>query len=88
MPHHKSAIKRMGTNEKARLKNRAVKSRLRTLEKKLRTLVQSGAKEEAVVALRTVQKALDQAKSHGIIKAETVSRKKGRLTKSVNQVSS
>ena len=36
MPHHKSAKKRVGTNEKARVANLAVKSRVRSALKKVR----------------------------------------------------
>jgi small subunit ribosomal protein S20 len=88
MPHHKSAEKRLRTNAKSRATNRAAKSRCRTLEKRYRGLLESGAKEDAQGALLTVQKALDQAKSRGILKAETVSRKKSRLMKALNQASS
>ncbi len=45
MAHHKSAIKRLKTNEKSRLHNRGVKSRVRTLEKKFRALLTSPNKE-------------------------------------------
>ncbi|MCG3198164.1 MAG: 30S ribosomal protein S20 [Candidatus Omnitrophica bacterium] len=86
MAHHKSAIKRLKTNEKSRVRNHSAKSRCRTLEKNLRAAVQSGKKNEAETQLQVVQKALDQARSHGILKAETVSRKKGRLMKLVNQL--
>lgn len=86
MAHHKSAIKRLKTNEKSRVRNHSAKARCRTLEKNLRAVVQSGQKNEAEVQLKVVQKALDQARSHGILKAETVSRKKGRLMKLVNQL--
>jgi small subunit ribosomal protein S20 len=68
--------------------NRAAKSRVRTLEKRFHAAVESGQKDEAATALVTVQKALDQAKSRGIIKAETTARKKSRLMKSLNQAQS
>lgn len=46
MPNHKSAIKRVITNEKARLANRAVRSSIRTSLKKIRT----AATKEALLA--------------------------------------
>ncbi len=86
MAHHKSAIKRLKTNEKSRARNHSAKARCRTLEKNLRAALQSGKKSEAETQLKVVQKALDQARSRGILKAETVSRKKGRLMKQVSQL--
>jgi len=88
MAHHKSAIKRLKTNEKSRLRNRAVKSRVRTLEKKFRALLASPNKEGSEETLKGLQKALDQAAGHGIIKSQTVARKISRLTKAHNQAQS
>lgn len=88
MAHHKSAIKRLKTNEKSRLRNRAVKSRVRTLEKKFRTLIASPNKEGSEDALKGLQKALDQAAGHGTLKHQTVARKISRLTKANNQAQS
>lgn len=88
MAHHKSAIKRLKTNEKSRLKNRGVKSRVRTMEKKFRAILASPNKEGSEEMLKGLQKALDQASSHGVIKTQTVARKISRLTKAHNQAQS
>ncbi len=88
MAHHKSAIKRLKTNEKSRLRNRGVKSRIRTMEKKFRALLSSPSKEGSDEMLVGLQKALDQASSHGILKPQTVARKVSRLTKAHNQAQS
>lgn len=88
MAHHKSAIKRLKTNEKSRLKNRAVKSRCRTLEKKFRVVLASAEKEGTQELLQGVQKTLDQAVSRGVMKPQTASRKISRLMKAHNQAQS
>jgi small subunit ribosomal protein S20 len=46
LPNHKSAEKRVGTAEKARLANRVVRSAIRTSLKKIR----AAAKKEAILA--------------------------------------
>lgn len=84
MPHHQAQKKSLRQDAKRYERNRSGKSRLRTLEKKLRTLLAQGDSEAAAAQLKVVQKALDQAKSRGILKPDTVSRKKSRLTKHVN----
>ncbi|GMV66282.1 MAG: 30S ribosomal protein S20 [Candidatus Omnitrophica bacterium] len=88
MAHHKSAIKRLKTNEKSRVKNRAVKSRCRTLEKKFRAVLAAPAKEGSPEMLRGLQKTLDQAVSRGVMKPQTASRKISRLMKAHNQAQS
>jgi small subunit ribosomal protein S20 len=88
MAHHKSAIKRLKTNEKCRVRNRGAKSRVRTLEKKFRALLASPDKEGSEEMLKGLQKALDQASGHGVLKPQTVARKISRLTKAHNQAQS
>ncbi len=87
MPHHQAQKKSLRQDAKRHERNRAAKSRIRTLEKKLRSVIKKGDAAEATGQLRDLQKALDQAKSHNLIKAETVSRKKSQLAKHVNALS-
>ncbi len=88
MAHHKSAIKRLKTNEKSRLRNRGVKSRVRTLEKKFRAMLSSPNKEGGEEMLKGLQKAYDQASGHGVFKSQTAARKVSRLTKALHQAQS
>ncbi len=83
MPHHKSAKKRVGTNEIARQRNVAATTRMRSALKSVR-----GAKTRAVgeVALKTTVAILDRTASKGIIKRETASRQKSRLSKFVQKL--
>jgi len=77
MPHHKSAAKRVKTNEKARVSNIAVKSRMRSAVKAVRSATK---RAEAEAALKAVIPILDRTAAKGIIKKETASRQKSRLT--------
>ena len=76
MPHHKSAAKRVKTNEKARVSNIAVKSRMRSAIKAVRSATK---RAEAETALKAVISILDRTAAKGVIKRETASRQKSRL---------
>ncbi|MCV2491625.1 30S ribosomal protein S20 [Geodermatophilus sp. YIM 151500] len=78
MANIKSQIKRNKTNEKARQRNVAVKSALKTAVRRFRTAADAGDKEAAVSALQVASKALDKAASKGIIhKNQAANRKSG-----------
>ncbi|GAB4083618.1 30S ribosomal protein S20 [Myceligenerans cantabricum] len=83
MANIKSAIKRNKTNEKARLRNRAVKSELKTHVRKVRQAVAAGDKEAAVTALRTASRKLDKAVSKGVIHENQAANRKSAIAKSV-----
>ena len=76
MPHHKSAAKRVITNEKARVSNIAVKSRMRSAVKAVRSATK---RAEAEAALKAAIPVLDRTAAKGVIKKETASRQKSRL---------
>ncbi len=78
MANIKSQIKRNKTNEKARQRNVAVKSALKTAVRRFRTAADAGDTAAAATALRTASKALDKAASKGIIhKNQAANRKSG-----------
>jgi small subunit ribosomal protein S20 len=82
--HHKSAIKRIKQNEKRRLRNKHVRSTLRTFIKRVREAVaskDSGAAKEALSAAIPV---IDKAASKGVIHKANASRNVSRLTKLVS----
>jgi len=76
MPHHKSAAKRVKTNEKARQRNITAKSRMRSVVKAVRA---AATRSEAETALKLAVTVLDRTAAKGIIKRETASRQKSRL---------
>ena len=83
MANIKSQIKRIATNEKARLRNKAVKSELRTHVRRVREAVAGGDKAAAAVALATASKKLDKAVSKGVIHQNQAANKKSSLAKQV-----
>jgi small subunit ribosomal protein S20 len=62
----KSQIKRNKQNEKARLRNKAVKSELKTSVRKFRAAADSGDTEAATAAMRAACRSLDKAASKGV----------------------
>jgi len=80
MPHHKSAAKRVITNEKSRQRNIAATTRLRNAIKAVRS---AKTRPDGDAALTTTVAVLDRTASKGIIKRETASRHKSRLAKHV-----
>ena len=84
MPHHKSAAKRVVTNEKRRQRNIAATTRLRSALKAVRAATTKTAGE---AALKQTVSVLDRTASKGIIKRETASRQKSRLAKFVAKLS-
>ena len=84
MPNTKSAERRMRNSARKHLHNQALKSRLKTLEKKFLAALTTGKKDDAAGALRTLTSALDKAAKTGVTHANVVSRKKARLTVRLN----
>lgn len=83
MANIKSQIKRIGTNEKARLRNKAVKSELKTYVRRVREAVVAGDKDAATSALQLASKKLDKAVSKGVIHANQAANRKSALAKAV-----
>ncbi len=67
MANIKSQIKRNRTNEIARLRNKSVKSSLKTAVRRFREAADAGDKDAAVTALRSASRQLDKAASKGVI---------------------
>lgn len=84
MAHSRSAKKRILVAERIRERNQAVKSRVKTMTKKVLTTVDTKDLEASKTALSVAYKELDKAVSKGIMKKNTASRKKARLAAKVN----
>lgn len=76
MANTKSALKNIRKNRTRYLRNRAVKSRLKTLEKSFRSAVEAGDAEAARQIGRDFVSALDRARKNSLVHANKVSRKK------------
>lgn len=88
MANHKSAEKRASQNEKRRTRNRDHRSRMKTIIKKVETAVSAKESESAAGRLSAALRVLDKSASKGIIHRNKAARKKSRLTRKVNRLSS
>jgi small subunit ribosomal protein S20 len=79
----KSQLKRIKTNEKARLRNKAVKSSLKTAVRKFREAADAGDNEKAALALRDASRQLDKAVSKGVIHSNQAANRKSAMAKRV-----
>ena len=79
MPNIKSAIKRVKVTQKKNLRNRMVKSAMKTQLKKFETAI--SANEADAKILSTTQGAVDRALAKGVIHKNAANRKKARLAK-------
>lgn len=88
MANHPSALKRHRQSEKARLANRSVRARLRTMVRQLREAVVAGDKEAAETKLREASSQLHKAASKGVLHRRTADRQTGRLARQVGSLKS
>lgn len=87
MAQIKSQIKRIETNEKARQRNVAVRSRISTASKKVTVAVEKKDVEAAKANLKVALRLIDKSVSDGVYTRNTAARKKSSLTKLVNSLS-
>ena len=78
MANIRSQIKRNRQNEKRRLRNKAVRSELRTRTKRAITALETGA-EDSEEALRLAVKRIDKAAAKGVIHKNQAANRKSRL---------
>ena len=83
MANIKSQIKRIKTNEKARLRNKSVKSSLKTAVRKFREAADTGDAATANAALLDASKMLDKAASKGVIHANQAANRKSAIAKRI-----
>jgi len=79
----KSQIKRIATNEKARLRNKAVKSSLKTSVRRFREAAAAGDAAKANEALVLASRQLDKAASKGVIHQNQAANRKSAMAKRV-----
>ncbi len=80
MANIKSQIKRNRQNEKRRLRNKGVRSEVRTRTK---TAVDAAGAEDQAEALRLAMKRIDKAASQGVIHKNQAANRKSRLMRRV-----
>ena len=86
MANIKSQIKRIRTNEKARLRNKGVKSSLKTAVRRFREAADAGDREAAQTAMLTASRQLDKAASKGVIHANQAANKKSAMAQRANSL--
>ena len=82
MANIKSQIKRNRQNEKRRLRNKAVKSEIKTRMKRAIEAAEAGA-DDVEERYRLAQKRIDMAVAKGILHKKTAARRKSRLAKRI-----
>ena len=83
MANIKSQLKRIKTNEKARQRNVAVKSALKTAVRRVHKAAESGDAAAASTAFAVAAKQLDKAASKGVIHKNQAANRKSGLAKQV-----
>ncbi|AWW26014.1 30S ribosomal protein S20 [Acetobacterium carbinolicum] len=86
MANIKSAMKRAKTNEISRLRNKMVKTNLKTSVKTFDLAVTEGNVEAAQEAFRLAAKKIDMAVTKGVLHKNTAARKKSTLARILNKM--
>ncbi len=86
MANIKSQEKRNRTNERNRLRNKSVKSSLRTAIRGFREAAQAGEKDKAATLLVATSRKLDKAASKGVIHKNQAANKKSALAQVYNKL--
>ena len=86
MANIKSAKKRIKVITKKTLRNKMIKSQVKTAMKKVIVAVNAGDKEVATIALKNAISSIDRACNKGIYHKNAVARKKSSLTKLVKSL--
>jgi small subunit ribosomal protein S20 len=82
----KSQIKRIRTNEAARVRNKRVKSSLKTAVRRFREAADSGDRAAALEAMTVASRQLDKAASKGVIHANQAANKKSAMAVKANSL--
>ncbi|MFZ7128674.1 MAG: 30S ribosomal protein S20 [Desulfobacterales bacterium] len=83
MANHKSAIKRAKQNEVRRMRNRAVKTRVRNVVKTARTAMAEETGVSAEEIFKSAQSTIDRAAKKGVIHKRAAARKVSRLARKI-----
>ncbi len=83
MANIKSQVKRNRQNEARRVRNRSIRTALKTSAKKVRTAAETGDAATAAQELRHASRDLDRAVSKGSVHKRTAARRKSRLARLV-----
>jgi len=85
MPIKHAAVKQLRKDRKRRQRNQAVRSELRTLTKRLLSLLAARKLDEAKTLIQMVASKYDRAASRGVVHRNTAARSKSRLMRQLNR---
>ena len=85
MPHNRNAKKALRQSEKNRLRNRAARSALKSVVRKVHVAVAGTDAPATEAAYRMAAKRLDQAASKNLIHKNKASRLKSRLSRAISK---
>jgi small subunit ribosomal protein S20 len=84
--NHPSALKRHRQNEKRRVRNQGLKTRLRHIVREVRTAIANRDPEAAATTFARATRALDKAVTKGVLHRNAAARKVSRLARAVTQL--
>jgi small subunit ribosomal protein S20 len=87
LANHKSALKRARQNNVRRLRNKSVRTRLKSAVKNVRAAVSDNLQDNVAKELNLAKSVIDNAAKKGTIHKRTAARKISRLSKLVNSIS-
>ena len=87
LPNIQSAKKRVRVEAKANLRNRAIKSELKSMAKNFEEAIAGGDKKVATEVAKAYTGALDKARLKGTIHKNAINRKKGQISKALDSMS-
>jgi small subunit ribosomal protein S20 len=87
LPARGSAAKRHEQSERRRIRNKIIKSRIKTHSKSFLDAVYNSSKEESEVKYRELASLLDRAVSKGVYHKNTAARKKSRMYRLLSKAS-
>ncbi len=86
MANIKSAKKRILVNQTKAARNKAIRSKVKTMIKRVNSAIAAGDKAAAQAALLVATSEIDKATSKGVYHKNTSSRKVSRLSKAVSSM--
>jgi small subunit ribosomal protein S20 len=86
MANIKSQMKRNRQNEARHERNKAVRSKVKTLTKRFRTAAEAGDKDAAAQAYADAARELDKAASKGVVHKNTAANRKSGMAKALGKL--
>ena len=87
MPNLKSQKKRMGTDEGKRVLNQGIRTRVKTVRRKMMEAIATGEVDATTATFREYCAALDNAAKKGLVKKNTATRRKTRAAAKLRELS-